>query len=77
MEEYYAKDVAEGTITCHRGANDIFVKVHECLKENAAFALMDDLVGYQEANRHGNRSKLFLVDFVDYNTLEIFFDDQI
>lgn len=39
MEEYYAKDMAAGTVSCYRGANDLFTKYHELLKENAAFCL--------------------------------------
>jgi len=76
MEEYYASQIAEGTVTCHRGANDVFIKYHELLKESASFALMDDIIAYQELSK-GNNGKLFLLDHTDYNTLEIFFDDMI
>jgi len=76
MEEYYEKAMAEGTVSCHRGANEIFVRTHELLKENAAFCLMDDYLAYNELNR-GSNGKLFLIDHTDYNTLEIFFDDGI
>jgi len=58
MEEYYEKDMNEGNVSCYRGANDIFVKIHELFKENAAFCLMDDYIANNELSR-GNNGKLF------------------
>ena len=67
MEEYYAEGIQEGKVSIHKGGNDIFVKYHELLKENASFALMDDTIAFNELSK-GNNGKLFLIDHTDYNT---------
>jgi len=54
--------------------NDIFLKVHQSLRDNAIFAIQEDYHAFLESAQSPSSGKLFLIDRSDYNTLEIFFD---
>ena len=74
LKDVYANDE---NIKLYSGANQIFAKVHEKIKENACFAIQEDFFSFKESKMSQDQAKLFLVDKSDYKTLEIFFDDQI
>lgn len=57
--------------------HEMYAKLREKMKKNAAFAIQDDFFAFKESGQLKDRSKLFIVDRSDYYTHEIFFDDQI
>ena len=77
MNELLSREVETGKVVIHSGFNDLFVKIHNSLRENAVFAVQDDYYTYLESQQKSIFGKLFLVDRADYNTVEIFFDESV
>jgi len=77
IENLYKEELKNNTVKLHRGSANFHLALTESLKDSCAFAIQDD---FEFWNLNGGRSdcaKPMVVDPYDYNTLQIFFDDNV
>lgn len=61
---------------CYRGAK-INLAIMEALKESCCLIIKDDSETYKSRHYKTQYGKPLIIDQTDYDTLQIFFDDQI
>lgn len=76
-EDYHAGGIDEGIVSIFRDLPSIQVAIQERLHRTASMAISDDFDYWNNSGKQAEYGKLLLIDPTDYNTLQLFFDDNI
>eukprot|EP01022_Parablepharisma_sp_SALTPOND_P006343 TRINITY_DN1258_c0_g1_i1.p1 TRINITY_DN1258_c0_g1~~TRINITY_DN1258_c0_g1_i1.p1 ORF type:complete len:615 (+),score=67.56 TRINITY_DN1258_c0_g1_i1:2162-4006(+) len=77
LEDYYAGALEEGTVAFLNGVQEIQVNLLDSLQKVCSYAIQDDFSYWNAKKKTADSGKLLLIDDADYETQQIFFDDNI
>jgi len=77
LETLYKEEVKNGSVKIFRESANVHLALTESLKDSCGFAIQDDFVFWNQNGCRLDCAKPLIVDSHDYNTLQIFFDDNV
>lgn len=77
LEQLHKDEIKNNTVRIYKDSANIHLALSESLKDSCAFAIQDDFEFWNVNGGRADCAKPFIVDPHDYNTLQIFFDDNI
>ena len=76
LDEFYSGDIEEGTVNIYKDPVEQYVAILEILKKKSSLAIQDDFIAWSKNNYSKSFGKPLLIDQADYQTQQIFFDDN-